>query len=70
MGRACGERKMVKYTDSGAFLEDEQGNDPFAPLSAEQILADLSEARDQIAAGEGIPAEKALSEIGKVHGFF
>ncbi len=42
---------------------------PFVPLSEDQILEELAESRQQIANGEGIPAEVAMERMGKMHGF-
>lgn len=42
---------------------------PFTPVTAEQIYADLARSRQQIEEGRGIPMEKALEEIGRKHGF-
>ena len=38
-------------------------------LTEEQLLSDLEESRDQIAAGQGLDMKKSLEEIGKKYGF-
>ena len=42
---------------------------PFAPLTEEQLLSDLEESRNQIAAGQGLDMKKGLEETGKKYGF-
>ena len=41
---------------------------PFMPLSEAALMADLEEARDQIADGRGLEMREALEEMGKRHG--
>lgn len=38
-------------------------------VDQEQIFSDLAESRQQIAAGQGLNMEDALSRMGKQHGF-
>lgn len=42
---------------------------PFVQVSQGQILSDLAESRQQIAAGQGLDMEDALNRLGKQHGF-
>ncbi len=59
--------KVLEYAQ-GLFSSKKQDN-PFVPLTREQILGDLEESRQQIADGKGVPAETVMEEIGKKHGF-
>ncbi|MCM1089762.1 MAG: hypothetical protein NC092_01070 [Butyrivibrio sp.] len=43
----------------------EKPANPFVPVSQEQILSDLAESRQQIAAGQGIDMKDALNSMGK-----
>ena len=58
---------VFKYTQS-LFTASKPAN-PFIPKSKNDILADLSESRKQIAEGKGIEMKQALQEIGVKHGF-
>lgn len=42
---------------------------PFVQISQEQVLSDLTESRQQIAAGQGLNMEDALNRMGRQHGF-
>ncbi|MCD8002819.1 MAG: hypothetical protein LUE25_03135 [Clostridiales bacterium] len=59
--------KVMEYAQT-LFTSFKPSN-PFTAKSEEDILDDLCRARRQIEDGEGIPAEDALNEIGKKHGF-
>ena len=59
--------KVFQYTKE-LFVSRKPAN-PFIPLTAEQILSDLEESRNQIAAGQGLDMKNALEEMGKKYGF-
>ncbi len=59
--------KVFYYTRT--LFHSERPANPYLPVGADQVLADLEESRKQIAAGEGLPMEIALEEMGKKHGF-
>lgn len=59
--------KVFQYTQQ-LFVSGKPEN-PFVSLTEEQILSDLAESRDQIAAGQGQDMKKALEEMGKKYGF-
>ncbi|MBQ4514991.1 MAG: hypothetical protein II969_18505 [Anaerolineaceae bacterium] len=44
-------------------------SNPFTPVTIDQIISDLNESHNQIAAGEGMPMKEALLDLGKKHGF-
>ena len=59
--------KVLEFTQQ-LFTSRKPAN-PFFPVNQEQVLSDLAESRQQIAAGQGLNMEDALSRIGKQHGF-
>ncbi len=59
--------KVLKFTQQ-LFTSKKPAN-PFIPVSQEQVLSDLAESRQQIAAGQGLHMEDALNRMGKQHGF-
>ncbi|MCD7751101.1 MAG: hypothetical protein LUG61_05595 [Lachnospiraceae bacterium] len=59
--------KVMKYTQQ-LFTSRKPAN-PFVPLTTDQILSDLDEAHRQIEDGKGIPADEAMAEMGRRHGF-
>lgn len=59
--------KVLEYTQT-LFTAPRPAN-PYKPLSAEKILADLAESRAQIAEGKGVDMEQALTKMGERHGF-
>ena len=59
--------KVLEFTRQ-LFTSRKPAN-PFIPVSQEQVLSDLSESRQQIAAGQGISMKDALDRMGKQHGF-
>ena len=59
--------KVLEFTRQ-LFTSRKPAN-PFVPVSQEQVLSDLAESRQQIAAGQGLNMEDALSRMGKQHGF-
>lgn len=60
-------KKVYEFTQQ-LFTAKKPAN-PFTPVSTAQILSDLEESRRQIADGDGIEMEQALTEMGKRHGF-
>lgn len=60
-------KKVYEFTHE-LFSARKPAN-PFTPVSTAQVLSDLEESRQQIAAGEEIDMEQALEEMGKRHGF-
>ena len=60
-------RKVFEYTQR-LFVARKPAN-PFVPLTEEQILSDLEESRNQIAASQGLNMKNALEEMGKKYGF-
>lgn len=42
---------------------------PYIPLSTEQVLSDLAESRQQVEVGRMRPLEEALDELEKRYGF-
>ena len=59
--------RVFEFTQQ-LFVSRKPAN-PFVPLTAEQILSDLQESREQIAAGQGMDMQDALEEMGKRYGF-
>lgn len=59
--------KVLEYTRQ-LFTSRKPAN-PFVPVSREQLLSDLTESRQQIAAGQGLNMEDALNKMGEQHGF-
>ena len=60
-------KKVYEFTQQ-LFTAKKTAN-PFTPVSIAQVLSDLEESRRQIADGDGIEMEQALTEMGKRHGF-
>ncbi len=58
-------KKVYEFTQQ-LFTAKKPAN-PFTPVSTAQILSDLEESRRQIADGDGIEMEQALTEMGKRH---
>ena len=48
---------------------DRHDEDPFAPVSIEQVLSDLAVSRREIEEGKGMDAEKALEQLGSKYGY-
>ena len=48
---------------------DRHDEDPFAPVSIEQVLSDLAVSRREIEEGKGMDAEKALEQLGRKYGY-
>ncbi|MCD7844703.1 MAG: hypothetical protein LUG57_02385 [Oscillospiraceae bacterium] len=63
------EDTQVKVLEFAQSLLAATQPDPFVPLTAEQILADLAKSREQAKRGECRPAEDVFREIGISHGF-
>ena len=59
--------KVLEFTQQ-LFTSRKPAN-PFVSVSQEQVLSDLAESRQQIAAGQGLKMEDALNRMGKQHGF-
>lgn len=59
--------KVLEFTQQ-LFTSRKPAN-PFVPVSQEQVLSDLAESRQQIAAGQGLNMEEALNKMGEQHGF-
>lgn len=59
--------KVFEFTQQ-LFTSRKTAN-PFAPVSTQQVLSDLSESRQQLAEGKGLDMKDALNELGKQHGF-
>lgn len=59
--------KVLEFTKQ-LFTSRKPAN-PFVTASQEQVLSDLVESRQQIAAGQGINMKDALNRMGKQHGF-
>ena len=62
------QEKVYQYT-SQLFAMGHAENNPFTPLSGQQILRFLEKSRSQAERGEVIDALDALHEIGEKHGF-
>ncbi len=54
--------KVLEFTQQ-LFTSRKPAN-PFVPVSQEQVLSDLAESRQQIAAGQGLNMEEALNKMG------
>ena len=64
------EENCEKVLDYVKFLYiSDTIQNPYEPLSSDEILAKLALSRKQIADGKGISMEKALKKIGTEHGF-
>lgn len=59
--------KVFEFTQQ--LFTSRKPENPFIPVSTEQILSDLSESRQQIDEGKGIDMKDALNDLGKQHGF-
>ncbi len=59
--------KVMEYTQQ-LFTSEKPAN-PFVPLTSGQILSDLDISHQQIIDGEGIPANAAIADMGRRHGF-
>ena len=59
--------KVLEFTQQ-LFTSRKPAN-PFVSVNQEQVLSDLAESRQQIAAGQGLNMEDALNRMGKQHGF-
>ena len=63
------EARLLVFQYTQKLFNAEKPANPFMKKSAEAILSDLSESREQIAHGEGEPIKTALDQMGKRHGF-
>lgn len=63
------EARLLVYQYTKQLFTARKPANPFTPVDAEQILADLQESRRQFAEGQGAEIEEALREMGKKHGF-
>lgn len=59
--------KVLEFTQK--LFTSRKPENPFIPVSQEQVFSDLAESRRQIADGEGLNMEDALDRMGKQHGF-
>ena len=59
--------KVLEFTQQ-LFTSRKPAN-PFVPVSQGRVHSDLTESRQQIAAGQGLNMEDALDGMGKQHGF-
>ncbi|MCD8012507.1 MAG: hypothetical protein LUG99_04940 [Lachnospiraceae bacterium] len=59
--------KVMEYAQK-LFTSRKPAN-PFISLTTEQILSDLDEAHQQIEEGKGVPADTAMTQMGRRHGF-
>ena len=59
--------KVLEFTPQ--LFTSRKPSNPFFPVNQEQVLSHLAESRQQIAAGQGLNMEDALSRMGKQHGF-
>ncbi|MCC8029480.1 MAG: hypothetical protein LIO75_06775 [Lachnospiraceae bacterium] len=59
--------KVMEYAHK-LFTSRKPAN-PYIPLTTEQVLSDLDKAHSQIESGKGIPADIAMEEMGRKHGF-
>lgn len=59
--------KVLEFTQQ--LFTSRKPENPFIPVSQEQVLSDLDESRQQIADGQGLNMEDALNTMGKQHGF-
>lgn len=59
--------KVMEYAQK-LFTSRKPAN-PFVPLTTEQVLLDLDKAHKQIEEGKGVPADVAMTEMGRRHGF-
>lgn len=59
--------KVLEFTQQ--LFTSRKPENPFIPVSQEQVLSDLDELRQQIADGQGLNMEDALNTMGKQHGF-
>ncbi len=59
--------RVLEFTKN-LYISPEQEN-PFVPLTEEQILADLAESRQQIEGGHVRPMEDVLDELEHKYGF-
>lgn len=63
------EARVLVYQYTQRLFTAHKPASPFAPVSADQVLSDLAESRQQIAEGKGENMKDALREMGKTHGF-
>ena len=62
------EQEQVFLFTQNLFHTKRQQN-PFVPLTKEQILADLDRSEEQFENGQFMDASEAIEKIGKKHGF-
>ena len=60
-------RKDFSFTQE--LFDANKSENPYTPVSEQQIINDLVESQRQIACGEGMNMEDALRQMGKEHGF-
>lgn len=60
-------RKVLEYTQL-LFTSPRPAN-PFVPLTAEQIIADIEQSEREIEEGKCRPMDEALTDIGRRYGF-
>lgn len=59
--------KVLEFTQQ--LFNARKPANPFVPVSQRQVHSDLTESRQQIAAGQGLDMEDALDRMGKQHEF-
>ena len=58
--------KVMEYAQK--LFTSRKPENPYVPLTTEQILSDLDKSHQQIEEGKGIPSDIAFTEMGKQHG--
>ncbi len=70
MMQAMSEESRVKVLDYVKLIYTVDATpNPFSPLSADEILLELSVGREQNDSGMGIPFDEAMREIGSENGY-
>ncbi len=59
--------KVLEFTQK--LFTSRKPENPFLPVSQDQILSDLALSRQQINDGQGLDMEDALNKMGRQHGF-
>ncbi|MBO6308052.1 MAG: hypothetical protein J6I76_11550 [Oribacterium sp.] len=59
--------KVYKYTRK--LFEEIKPENPFGPLTKEQVLTDLAISREEFEQGKSLDAREAIMEMRRSHGF-
>ena len=63
------EARILVFNYTQELFSARRPENPFKPVTTEQVLSDLEQSRKEISKGEGVNMKAALMELGKQHGF-